>query len=39
MFDAYLRIALAPILDRLLELEAEIDDLQRRAEGRPASVP
>jgi len=33
MFDAYLRIALAPILDRLLELEAEIDDLQRRAEG------
>lgn len=33
MFDAYLRLALAPILDRLLELEAEIDDLQRRAEG------
>lgn len=33
MFDAYLRLSLAPILDRLLELESEIDDLQRRAEG------
>lgn len=33
MFDAYLRLAMAPIIERLAELEAEIEDLRRRAEG------
>ena len=32
MFDALLRIQLGPIIDRLLELEAEVEDLNRRAE-------
>lgn len=33
MFDAILRIALGPIHDRLIELEAVVDDLHRRADG------
>lgn len=33
MFDAFLRVALAPIIERLAELEGEVEDLRRRAEG------
>lgn len=33
MFDAFLRIQLGPIIERLAELETEIEDLRRRAEG------
>lgn len=33
MFDAFLRIQLAPIIERLAEMEAELEDLRRRAEG------
>lgn len=33
MFDAYLRIALAPLIERLVGLESEIEDLRRRADG------
>lgn len=32
MFDALLRMQLSPIIERLAEMEAEIDDLHRRAE-------
>ena len=32
MFDALLRMQLGPIIERLAEMEAEIDDLHRRAE-------
>lgn len=32
MFDALLRLQLSPIIERLAEMEAEIDDLHRRAE-------
>jgi phage baseplate assembly protein V len=33
MFDAYLSQRLGPLVERLAELEAEIEDLRRRAEG------
>lgn len=33
MFDAYLRIQLGPLIERLAALEAELEDLRRRAEG------
>lgn len=33
MFDAALRIALAPLIERLAEMEGEIEDLRRRADG------
>lgn len=32
MFDALLRMQLSPIIERLAEMEAEIEDLHRRAE-------
>ena len=32
MFDALLRMQLGPIIERLAEMEAEIEDLHRRAE-------
>ncbi|WP_273819497.1 phage baseplate assembly protein V [Pseudomonas asplenii] len=32
MFEALLRLQLSPIIERLAEMEAEIDDLHRRAE-------
>ena len=32
MFDAFVRLRLGPIIERLAELEAEIEDLRRRAE-------
>jgi len=32
MFDAILRVHLAPLIERLAELETEIEDLRRRAE-------
>ncbi len=32
MFDAFLRVQLAPIIERLAEMETELDDLHRRAE-------
>lgn len=32
MFDALLRMHMAPIIERLAEMEAEIEDLHRRAE-------
>ncbi|WP_166220858.1 phage baseplate assembly protein V [Pseudomonas atagonensis] len=32
MFDALLRMQLGPLIERLAEMEAEIDDLHRRAE-------
>ncbi|MEI1265059.1 phage baseplate assembly protein V, partial [Pseudomonas aeruginosa] len=33
MFDAYLRLQLGPLIERLAALETEIEDLRRRAEG------
>lgn len=33
MFNAYLRIQLAPLIERLASLEAELEDLRRRADG------
>src|SRR3989344_4561360 len=33
MFDAYLRIQLGPLIERLAALEAELEDLRRRADG------
>lgn len=33
MFGAILRVALAPLIERLAELEAEVEDLRRRSEG------
>lgn len=33
MFDAYLRLQLGPLIERLAALEAELEDLRRRAEG------
>lgn len=33
MFDAYLRLQLGPLIERLAAMEAEIEDLRRRAEG------
>lgn len=38
MFDALLRMQLGPIIERLAEMEAEIDDLHRRAESFVASA-
>jgi phage baseplate assembly protein V len=32
MFDAFLRLQLGPIIERLAEMEAEIDDLHRRTD-------
>ncbi|ASN72752.1 hypothetical protein 3S19_5 [uncultured Caudovirales phage] len=32
MFDAYLRLQLGPIVERLAELETELEDLRRRGE-------
>ncbi|HBP5001902.1 TPA: phage baseplate assembly protein V [Pseudomonas aeruginosa] len=33
MFDAYLRLQLGPLIERLAALEAELEDLRRRADG------
>ncbi|MCE0871052.1 phage baseplate assembly protein V [Pseudomonas alloputida] len=33
MFDALFRLQLGPLIDRLLELETEVDDMRRRADG------
>lgn len=33
MFDAYLRLQLGPLIERLAALEVELEDLRRRAEG------
>ena len=32
MFDALLRVQLGPIVERLAEMEAQLEDLYRRAE-------
>lgn len=38
MFDALLRMQLGPIIERLAEMEAEIEDLYRRAKVIAASA-